>query len=216
MDITYLGHSMFKLRGGHATVLIDPYDPNMVGLSYPKVSADIVTISHHHHDHDFSQRASDVKKIIDSPGEYEIAGVSIIGISSFHDSKKGMIRGKNTIFVYEIDNLRIVHLGDLGHKLSEDESGQLGTVDVLMIPCGGEYTIGPSEAAETARLIEPTITIPMHFKTPEISQETFGMLSSVDDFLKELGLPIEKLDKLSIKKETTSEERKVVVLERKS
>jgi len=185
-------------------------------LKFPKISADLVTVSHAHDDHSFVQAVSGVKKIIDGPGEYEIAGVSIIGSRTYHDSKKGVERGKNTIYVIEMDDLRLVHLGDLGHRLSEDMLEELGEVDVLMIPVGGVYTIGPGEAGEIVRDIEPAITIPMHYKTPGLNPDTFGELSSVDEFLKETGLPVERIEKLSIKKSELGEEMKVVVLEKKS
>ncbi|OGM72176.1 hypothetical protein A3H19_06395, partial [Candidatus Woesebacteria bacterium RIFCSPLOWO2_12_FULL_39_9] len=148
-------------------------------------------------------------------GEYEVRGVSIIGVPSYHDNKKGEIRGKNTVYIIEMDNLRIVHLGDLGHTLPEDTLEDLGTVDVLLIPVGGEYTIGPSEAAELVRSIEPLITIPMHYHLPGINEGAFGKLAKIDDFLKDVGLTSEVMDKFSIKKEDLQTEQKVVVLERK-
>ena len=216
MDITYLGHSSFRLRGKSLSLVSDPFDSKKVGLKFPKISADLVTVSHAHDDHGFVQAVSDVKKVIDGPGEYEISGVSIIGFGTYHDSKKGVERGKNTIYVIEMDDLRLVHLGDLGHRLTEDVLGELGEVDVLMIPVGGIYTIGPSEAGEVVRDIEPRITIPMHYKISGINQEGFGELATVDDFLREVSLPVERLEKLSIKKNELGEEMKVVVLEKKS
>src|SRR3990170_1220611 len=154
MDITYLGHASFKLKGKNATLITDPYG-SYIGIKFPKTSADIVTISHGHEDHANTASISDVKKVIDGPGEYELAGVSIIGISTFHDDKKGAERGRNTIYIIEMDELRVVHLGDLGHKLSEDTIEELGVVDVLMVPVGGVYTIGPTDAGEIVRDIEP-------------------------------------------------------------
>ena len=93
MDITYLGHSAFKIKTKTATVITDPYDPKVVGFSYPKVEADIVTVSHHHHDHDFLERVGGYKKVFDGPGEYEMMEVSMIGIPSFHDAENGYPRG---------------------------------------------------------------------------------------------------------------------------
>ncbi|OGM21098.1 hypothetical protein A2714_02065 [Candidatus Woesebacteria bacterium RIFCSPHIGHO2_01_FULL_38_9] len=215
MDITYLGHSSFKLKGRLASVVTDPYDPNKVGLKYPKTEAEVVTISHPHDDHNFIEGVSNTRKVIDGPGEYEISGVSIVGISTFHDDKKGEIRGKNTIYIYEIDGIRCVHLGDLGHKLSEDIQEEIGTTDILMIPVGGVYTVGPAEAAEIVRQVEPLITIPMHFKAPGQNVSTFGQLAPVEEFLNLIGLPVEKMEKLSIKRSEFTEEQKVIVLERK-
>ncbi|KKR30829.1 hypothetical protein A2715_01870 [Candidatus Woesebacteria bacterium RIFCSPHIGHO2_01_FULL_39_32] len=214
MDISYLGHASFRMKGRRASVVTDPYAP-YVGFKFPKVEADIVTISHNHEDHNQSQLVSNVKRVVAGPGEYEISGVSIIGIPSFHDEEKGAKRGTNTIYVFEIDDLRVVHLGDLGHKLSEEVLEDIGTVDILMVPVGGFYTIGPTEASDIVRNIEPTITIPMHYKVSGLDQSTFGSLAAVDDFLKEVALPTENLDKLSIKKGDITEEKKVVVLERR-
>lgn len=215
MDITYLGHSSFRLRGKAASVVTDPFDPGKVGIKFPKVSADIVTVSHDHFDHNNVGAINDVKRVVDGPGEYEISDVSIIGVPTFHDDKKGNERGKNTVYILEIDQLRIVHLGDLGHKLSEDMLEEIGNVDILMLPVGGVYTIGPSEAAEVARSIEASITIPMHYLQKGMNKESFGKLSGVEDFLKDISMTVEKTDKLKIKKSDLGEDQKVVVIEKK-
>jgi L-ascorbate metabolism protein UlaG (beta-lactamase superfamily) len=214
MEIVFLGHSSFKLKGKTATLVTDPFDPEMVGLKFPKVTADIVTISHDHQDHNRADLVKGVKKQVSGPGEYEINQVSIIGISSWHDDKKGALRGRNTIYVIEMDNIRLVHLGDLGHSLTERKLEAIGDIDVLMIPVGGEYTIGPTKAVEIVRAIEPKITIPMHYQTPQLNPESFANLSSVEPFLTEIGLPTEESAKLVIKKEGIEEEQKVVVLQK--
>jgi L-ascorbate metabolism protein UlaG (beta-lactamase superfamily) len=214
MDITYLGHSSFRIKGKSATVVTDPFDPDFVGLKFTKgTTADIVTISHSHTDHNRSDLVKDVKRIVNGPGEYEIAGVSIIGMPTFHDDKKGEARGRNTVYVFEIDELRIVHLGDIGHKFSEEELDELGTVDVLMVPVGGFYTVEVAIAVEIVRSIEPSFTIPMHYKVPGM-KEDFAKLAPVETFLKEIGLTVERADKFSIKKsDITEEDEKVIVLE---
>lgn len=216
MDITFLGHSSFRLKGKTATVVTDPFDPEVVGLKFPKVAADIVTVSHQHEDHNQADLVKDVKRLVSGPGEYEIMGVSIIGIPTFHDEKKGAKRGKNTIYVYEMDGLRLVHLGDLGHKLHEKILEKIGDIDILMVPVGGGYTIGPTEAVEVARAIEPKIVIPMHYQMPGLNPATFAKLSSTKPFLAEIGLLVEKIDKLSVKKENIGEESKVILLEKKN
>jgi len=215
MDITYLGHSSFRLRGKTASLVTDPFDPKVVGLSFPKVSADIVTISHKHNDHNKAELVKDVKKVVSGPGEYEINEVSIIGFSSYHDDKKGAKRGKNTIYVIEMDGQRIVHLGDLGHKLSEKFIEKIGNVDVLIIPVGGEYTIGATKATELVRAIEPRMTIPMHYKVPNLNPKTFAKLSSVEPFLTQIGISVEKTNKLNVSSGTIEEEQKIVLLEKK-
>ena len=178
MDITYLGHSSFKIKGKQASIVTDPYDSEMVGMKFPKVDADIVTISHHHADHDRGDGVSQVKKIIDGPGEYEISGVSIIGLTSFHDNKKGADRGKNTIYVIEMDNLRLLHLGDLGHVLSENQIKEIGDVDILFVPVGGFYTLDPQVAVEVLKQIGPSIVIPMHYKFILILKNLLRILKS--------------------------------------
>lgn len=213
MDIKYLGHSSFKMRGKTATVITDPFDTDMVGIKYPKEKADIVTVSHDHKDHNNVDQVQVAKKILTGPGEYDISEISIIGVPSFHDDEKGKERGKNTIYVFEIDGLRIAHLGDLGHKLKEKHIEQMGEIDILMIPVGGKFTIDAKTATEVAREIDPKIIIPMHFLLPNMNKKEFGDLDDLDPFLNEIGLPVGEMDKLSIKGETLGEEQKVVVLE---
>lgn len=214
MEISYLGHASFKLKGKSSTVVTDPFDEK-IGIKFPKTSADIVTISHDHFDHNSADKVDDVKKVINGPGEYEIAGVSIIGIPSFHDLKKGEERGKNTIYVFEIDGVRICHLGDLGHTLSESTLNQIGDVDVLLIPVGGTYTIGPKKASEVVSAIEPTYIVPMHFKDDKLDKKAFGDLKDKSEFVSELGLPVEQMDKLQVKKAMIDEDQKIVILKRK-
>lgn len=213
MEIKYLGLSSFRMRGKTATVITDPYDSDMVGIKYPKEKADIVTISHDHKDHNKSDQVSEVKKVLEGPGEYEISEVSIIGVPSFHDDKKGEERGKNTIYVFEMDELRIAHLGDLGHKLKEKHIEAMGEIDILMVPVGGKFTIDAKTAVEVVREVDPKIIIPMHFLIPNMNKKEFGELSDLDPFLNEIGLPVGEMDKLSVKSETLGEDQKVVVLE---
>lgn len=201
MDITYLGHSSFKIRTKSATVITDPFDPKMVGLKYAGIEGDIVTISHNHDDHSKYGLVKNVKKVVSGPGEYEIMGVSIIGISSFHDNENGQKRGPNTIYVYEADGLRLCHLGDLGHKLSEAQLAAVGDIDILMLPVGGDYTIGPKEAVSEVQAIEPRYIIPMHYQMSGLNQEVFSKLLSLEPFLTESGMQVEKLDKFQLKKE---------------
>ena len=215
MEITYLGHSSFKLKGKSAILVTDPFNASQVGLTYKGVSADIVTISHQHEDHNQFENVSGYKRVVDGPGEYEISEVSIIGMPSYHDDKKGKIRGKNIIFIIEMDGLRIAHLGDLGYKLSESELESLGSIDILMIPVGGEYTIGFSQAAEITRSIEPYLIFPMHYQTHGLKKDNFAKLEPIEPFLSDLGIPVERTDKLTVKKESLADEQKVVVFERK-
>src|SRR5581483_2872098 len=129
MDIVYLGHSSFKIKGKTASVVIDPFDEKMIGMKFSRSQAEILLVTHHHMDHSKTDNVSDVKRVVDGPGEYEISGVSIIGIQTFHDDKKGAERGRNTIYVIEMDGLRLLHLGDLGHKLDESQIKEIGNID---------------------------------------------------------------------------------------
>lgn len=216
MEISYLGHSSFKLKGKTATVVTDPYSPEATGLKFPKVEADIVTVSHDHQDHNQKDQVQGSPFVILGPGEYEVKNVSIFGISSFHDAKEGSERGQNTIYLMEMDGLRVCHLGDLGHRLSDRELEELNGVDILFIPVGGFYTIGPKEAGEVISQLEPKIIIPMHYNFPGLNQEIFGKMSTLEDFLKEMGEKGEFLPKLSLSREGLPTETKIIVLERKN
>ncbi len=216
MDITYLGHSSFKIKGKITTVVTDPYDSEMVGLKFPKTDGEIITVSHDHSDHNKTDVVTNVKKVITGPGEYEISGVSIIGVQSFHDDKKGKERGKNTLYVIEIDGVRILHLGDLGHKLGDSDIKEIGNIDILFVPVGGKFTLGPKEAMEVVKQVGPSIIIPMHYKAEGMNPEAFGELATLDDFLKESGIRVEKLPKLSVKEGGFKEDEEyIVVLEKK-
>jgi L-ascorbate metabolism protein UlaG (beta-lactamase superfamily) len=216
MEISYLGHSSFKIKGKSASVICDPFDPKTVGLKFASNEADIITISHAHEDHNKISSIKDVKKVISGPGEYEIMGISILGFPSYHDNKSGEERGKNIIFVFEVDGVRIAHLGDLGHELSEKIIEDMGYIDILILPVGGEYTIGPDGATKIVQAVEPSIVIPMHYQVPGLNPATFAKLKSVDGFLKDVGLTVERLPKLVLKKEDITEDmQKVVVLEKK-
>jgi L-ascorbate metabolism protein UlaG (beta-lactamase superfamily) len=216
MEIQYLGHSSFKIKTLKVGIVTDPFDSVMVGMKFPKTEGDIVTISHSHADHNKIDEVSGVKRVVEGPGEYEIMGVSIIGIASYHDNQKGLERGKNTIFIFELEGLRVAHLGDLGHVLSESTLSDMGDIDVLLIPVGGVYTIDATQAVEITKKIEPNIVIPMHYKTPDHASDTFEQLQPVDDFVKQLGLRVETLPKLVAKEGAQfEEEQKIVILEKR-
>jgi L-ascorbate metabolism protein UlaG (beta-lactamase superfamily) len=183
MEITWLGYSCFRLRGKNITVVTDPFPPGL-GYSLDKISANIVTVSHSHEDHSYVSAVGGQPKLINRPGEYEIGGALIIGISAFHDAENGAALGKNNIYAIEVDDVTICHLGDLGHPLSSNQSEELGNIDVLLIPVGGGTTISAAQAAAIVRNIEPKIVIPMHYKTPALTKE----LDPIDKFLREMGL----------------------------
>lgn len=207
-------HASFRLRSRTAALVTDPYDPSVVGIKYPKVEADIITISHQHKDHNFVQAVGGDPVIVQGPGEYEIKGVKIIGISCFHDASNGKDKGENTIYRINMDQINIVHLGDLGHKLDEKIQDVIGDVDVLMIPVGGYYTISPALVSEVISQLDPKITIPMHYNQKDIDQNNFSQLSKLEIFLKEVGKEeIKPIPKLTITKDKLPSEPMMVVLE---
>ena len=215
MDITYLGHSSFRMRSKSTYVVTDPYDSSKVGLKMSKVTANIVTISHDHFDHNYLDNVKDYKRVVKGPGEYEIMDVSILGYASYHDGKKGKERGKNTIYVFETEGLRVCHLGDLGHTLKDKAIEKIGDIDVLMIPVGGGYTIGSSEALEIVRAIEPNIVIPMHYFQDGMKKDSFGKLKTADEFVKASNLNVEKTNKLVVRLSDVEEGHKIVLLDKK-
>ena len=182
MEITWLGHSCFKIKGRQATIITDPYSPDL-GYSLGKLNASIVTVSHQHPGHSFTAGVGGDPRAITGPGEYEISNVLVIGVATFHDEDRGKIRGGNTAYLIEIDEISICHLGDLGHVLADEQVEELGNVDVLLVPVGGVSTIDSPVAAEIVRQLEPKAVIPMHYKTPALSQK----LEPVEAFLKEIG-----------------------------
>lgn len=214
MEITYFGHSSFRLRGKTATVVTDPYG-EAAGKFPKEVEADIATVSHGHDDHNATKLLSS-SFIVDGAGEYEVKGVSVIGVHTWHDDKNGIERGANTIYVIEMDGLRIAHLGDLGHKLNEDQLEEMGPIDVAMVPVGGVYTIDPKRAVEVVRQVDPWVVVPMHYQQAGLDPQTFGKLVGVEEFLKEMGKSgIEPTAKLVISTDRLPSELQVVVLERR-
>jgi len=183
MEIRWLGHSCFRIRGSHSTVITDPYSPSL-GYSLGKPTAHVVTVSHQHPGHSYVQGVTGEPRLVTGPGEYEIGGVLIIGVSTFHDNQRGKSRGRNTVYLVEIDEVSICHLGDLGHVLTADQLEEIGDVDVLLLPVGGVSTIDAPIAAEVVRQLEPKAVVPMHYKTEALNWE----LEPVDRFLKEMGV----------------------------
>lgn len=216
MIISYHGHSTFKLKGKRGTVVTDPYH-EYVGFQMPSISADVVTVSHDHKDHAASELINGTARrknpfIIHKPGEYEVGGISVFGVSAFHDASQGAERGTNIIYTVLLDDLRVCHLGDLGHELTQDHIEAIGDIDILFVPVGGVYTIDPATAVKTVRALEPAIAIPMHFKTPEHDANVFGELATVEDFIKEFGVEVSPQAKLDISKNQLPEETELVVL----
>lgn len=199
MEITYIGHSCFKIVGKDATLVIDPYNPKDTGYTLPKLSADMLLITHQHEDHNYAKGVSDTRFVIETPGEYEISGVYVCGLSTSHDNKVGEELGENTIYYIEIDGFKLLHLGDLGHELSKEVLEKILNIDVLMIPVGGTYTINANTATKVISSIEPKITIPMHYQTNDLTGFS-KKLDGIEVFMEAMGEEngINKVDSLKI------------------
>ena len=196
-------------------MVTDPFDSSMVGFAFPKhIVSDIVTISHNHEDHNAVSQIEGSPFIVEGPGEYEIKGVGIIGTSSYHDGSKGSERGTNTMYHLEIDGVNIVHLGDLGCILTSDDIERLDGVDILFIPVGGGSTLDMNHVANLISELEPSIVIPMHYKTDKHNEKDFGDLQPVSSFLKIMGKEdVAPLSKFSVTKDKLPTEMQIVVLE---
>ena len=167
MKIKWLGHSSFLLEESTGTSIVtDPYEGDYVGIPYPKVRADIVTVSHPHHDHNAARLVEGSPRVIDGVGFWEIDGVYVNPLESCHDHHGGLRRGKSLICKFRLDGVEVVHMGDIGEEITPQLGEAIGPVNVLLIPVGDNYTIGAEEAKEYVDFLMPDIVIPMHYKTP--------------------------------------------------
>lgn len=208
MDIFWLGHSCFRIKGKEATIVTDPYDSS-IGYTSGKQAADIVTISHGHPGHSYLGNLEKGYRVINGPGEYELRGVFITGVQTYHDLSEGQERGKNTLYIFEIDGITLCHLGDLGHSLSSSVIESIGNVTILFLPVGDVSTIDSIVAAELVRAISPKIVIPMHYKTDAVTKQ----LDSVELFLKKMGIKdVEPQPKLSLTRSVFSDNLQVILL----
>ncbi len=212
MIITWLGHSCFKLQdkigADGVTLITDPYSKE-TGLKLPSLEADLVTVSHDHDDHNNVSAVKGNPRVINCAGEYDVKGIFVEGIDSFHDEANGEKRGGNIIYRIEIDDISIAHLGDLAHTLDNTELEKLVGTDILLIPVGGHYTLDAKKAVEVISQIEPRMVIPMHYRHPEVKIE----LDDLEKFIKELGVVPTHEEKLKIsKKDLPAEEMELVVL----
>lgn len=215
MEVTYLGHSSFKIKGKNSTVVTDPYDVKV--SRFPKdVEADVVVVSHEHYDHNAVGQVGGKPFVINGPGEYEVGGVSVIGVQAWHDDKFGAERGDNTVYVIELDGMRLAYLGDLGHKFSQEQLDDIGSIDVVFVPVGGTFTIDAKVAAEVVKQVDPWVVVPMHYASLTIDPSLNEKLAPVSEFLKEMGKPeVVAVPKLVISADRMPTEMQVVVLDRK-
>jgi L-ascorbate metabolism protein UlaG (beta-lactamase superfamily) len=203
MKIKWLGHSAFLIvSAAGVRIVTDPYQSGSYsgGLGYKPIreSADIVTISHEHADHNYAGDIAGKPEIIRKTGKHEIKGITIEGILTSHDQTNGRQRGLNTVFCMKVDGIRICHLGDLGHELSGREQAEFGEVDVLMIPVGGFYTIDAREATKVAAALRPKLVLPMHYKTPVLDFPITGVDAFVAAVEAAYTWPVRRRDKTEI------------------
>lgn len=208
MEIYWLGHGCFRLRGRDATIVTDPCPP-ATGYRIGRVAADIVTISRDHPDSSFRQAITGEPKFISGPGEYEIAGVLMTGVRTDHSQKRRDGPSRNVAYVVELDDIRFCHLGSLAKPPAADDVEALGTADVLLIPVGGGEVLDAEAAAETVSLLEPKIVIPMQYRTDAAT----ASLEAVDRFLKEMGTEAKAPEaRLSLTRSALPHDTSVVLL----
>lgn len=212
MIITWQGHSCFKIQDkigpDGITLVTDPFNKE-IGLKVPNFEADIVTVSHDHDDHNNVGALRGNPFVINCAGEYDFKGVLVEGIDSYHDESKGEKRGINVIYRFEVEDVSIVHLGDLGNSLDNTQLEKLAGTDILLIPVGGKYTLDAKKAVEVISQIEPRIVIPMHYKTEGVKID----IDPIDKFIKEIGVTPTYEEKLKIsKKDLPQEDMELVIL----
>ncbi len=215
MKIQWLGHSMFLITTSSGKkIVIDPYQPGSfsgaVGYGAFNEPADVVLMSHDHADHGYSKGIAGNPMLLKGPGKFVAAGIEFRGVDTYHDKSKGAERGRNTVFCFEADGIKVCHLGDLGHVLTNEQAAMVGAVDVLLTPVGGTYTIGPDEAPKVAEQLSAKIVIPMHFKTAKIAFP----IEPVESFL-EGKKNVERLDssEIELKAEDLNNGPKIIVLQ---
>ncbi|MCD6453412.1 MAG: MBL fold metallo-hydrolase [Dehalococcoidales bacterium] len=166
MKIKWLGHSSFLITStGGLRIITDPYRRGGE-LSYGDITeaADIVTVSHNHFDHNNIAAVRGNPEVVKEAGTVTVKGIEFRGVPCFHDEMEGRVRGQNIIFCFEVDGIRVAHLGDLGHRLSERQVSEITPVDVVLIPVGGHFTIDARVATEVCRQLKPRVIIPMHYR----------------------------------------------------
>ncbi|MGA2820356.1 MAG: MBL fold metallo-hydrolase [Anaerolineales bacterium] len=219
MEITWYGHSCFRLtERGLASVVTDPFD-DTIGYSTLRLKAEVVTVSHDAPGHNNADAVKGEKRIIRGPGEFEIGGVFITGVATRRAASGQESKTKtpekaieNTLYLFNFNGLNVAHLGDLNYVPTQQQIESLGAVDVLLVPVGGGGALTASQAAEMVSLLEPSVVVPMHYKTPEVDVK----LESLNKFLKEMGLSgIKPLDSLKIGHSDLPDETRVVVLDYK-
>ena len=210
IEISWYGQTCFRLDGRESIAIVtDPCSPEF-GVVLPQLQADVVTVSHHAASCHYLDAVQGPFKLLDGPGEYEIGGIFITGVSTFADDKQGAVRGLNTVFAFDFDGTTICHLGRLGHVPTQSQVKNLGSVNVLLIPVGGGGSLTSTQASEVIGLLEPDVVVPMRYHVPGLREN----LDGVDSFLREMGAgDVDKQSTLQVGESTMSDETDIVVLE---
>ena len=214
MEVSWLGHSCFQLRGKNIVLITDPFtlqpgSSQSETLRLGKFNASIVTISHNHPGHNNAKGVGGNPRVVHGPGEYEISDVLITGVASYHDDKHGKEYGRNTIYVIHMDELVLCHLGDLGHTLHEEQLEEVADADILFVPIGGGHSLNATQAAEVISQVEPRIVVPMHY----YSTATEGISPALATFCREMGVEaINPQPKLTVTRNSLPMEMQVMLL----
>ncbi len=208
MKINYIGHSCFLLKNGSTSLVTDPFGD--VGLPFPRLECDVVTVSHGHYDHCNVRALVGEPAVFSRAGKFSVAGTEISAVESFHDDAGGTKRGNNLIFSFFMDGVRVCHLGDLGQKMDEGILQKIGKPDVLLIPVGGNYTIDGDEAAKYVKAISPAVVIPMHYHVKGLKVD----IGDETRFLRAMGGTFVRQREIELDKDHLPKETKIIVMER--
>ena len=222
MEIKWFGQACFEIKGDKATLIIDPFDEK-TGLAVPKLQGDVLAITNFTNGNNNLKAVSSDPFLITGSGEYEASGIFVNGIPAFHNDKKlapaeagDQKQNENTIYIIQIDGIKICHLGDLNNQLTNEQLDLIDGVDILMIPVGGVYTIDAKKAVKIVEDIEPRIVIPMYYQIPNLKVAKEG-LKDVKDFAKEMGIKeIKKKDSLKVKKDKLPQDKTEAMILRAS
>lgn len=211
MNVTWYGNRCVRIEVKDASVLVDPFDPKETGLRGPVIKDDLVLLSAYTQPASVMERINDEALVIRGPGEYEKKGIAVRGIAAYQDTQQGKELGLCTLFTIHAEELAVCHLGALGQdQLTNEQVEAIGDPDILLIPVGGQSALDPKAAAELVTRIEPKIVVPIQFTLPNASYDA----QPVEKFMKELGLPAEKMDVLRInKKQLPTDQTKLIILQ---
>jgi len=215
MTIQFLGHSSFLITTSAGTrIVTDPFDPADYGgqFGYRRFGqpADIVTVSHEHRDHSRHEVVKGSPLVIKGGGKFAAGDAEFLGVATFHDQSNGAQKGRNTVFVISADELRVAHMGDLGHVLTADQAAEIGAVDVLLVPVGGNYTIDAAQADKVADQVGAKVVVPMHFRSEKCSFPITG----VEAFTRgKANVTQQRGSTLEVTRSSLPADRQIVVLE---